>query len=58
MKVLVTGARGAIGRIVFASTAAVYGDRLSRPADESSPLDLARRRLDFEPTRVPAARRP
>lgn len=52
-----TGARGAIGRIVFASTAAVYGDRLSRPADESSPLDLARRRLDFEPTRVPAARR-
>lgn len=29
-----------IGRIVFASTAAVYGDRLPRPADESSPLDL------------------
>ena len=29
-----------IGRIVFASTAAVYGDRVPRPADESSPLDL------------------
>lgn len=29
-----------IGRIVFASTAAVYGDRLPRPVDESSPLDL------------------
>lgn len=29
-----------IGRIVFASSAAVYGDRLPRPADESSPLDL------------------